>query len=63
MYVQGVQHRGSAAYQARASPIRPAALHYILPLNTAESLFISIKICLDSLNDIERLFLKHSTKN
>ena len=31
MCVQGAQHRGSAAYQARASPVRPAALHSPLP--------------------------------
>ena len=28
--VQGAQHRGSAAYQARASPVRPQALQCIL---------------------------------
>ena len=29
--LQGAQHRGSAAYQARANPIRPAALHSPAP--------------------------------
>ena len=27
--MQGAQHRGFVAYQARASPIRPAALQYV----------------------------------
>ena len=33
MYVHaGLQHRGSAAYQARARPTRHAALHYPTPV-------------------------------
>ena len=47
--VQGAQHRGSVAYQARASPVRPQALHREETLKVGGLLPIIISVIIDRL--------------